>query len=138
MNYENDNKILEFLKELKTDEINIYDKSDNVDGCFITYNDMTLPYWISKADRNDLKQAVINYKELGNENYRLDLRDQGFSLNIPCDMLLNMLATLEVYAINCFNITSDHLFNVKNITNITDLTNYDHTSNYPEKLTFAF
>ena len=49
-----------------------------------------------------------------------------------------MLDKLEIYALNCFDITSKHKRNVYQISTIEEIENYDYTSGYPEKLTFTY
>ena len=73
---------------------------------------------------------------MGIETYRLDLRELGVSFTISCQNMLQMLSALEVYAIQCYNKTTDHIFNINKIENMEDLDNYDFTQGYPEKLVF--
>jgi hypothetical protein len=120
----------------KLQEIKLYDNSSKVNVCYIKYNGNIIPYWADKSERNSLKPAIQDYKSMGNDTYRLDLRDLGVSLTLPCDMLLHMLSALEVYAINCYNTTSDHMFTVKTLTSVEEVESYDYTLNYPEKITF--
>jgi hypothetical protein len=48
-----------------------------------------------------------------------------------------MLSSLEVYAIQCYNKTTDHIYNVNALTSIDEVVNYDFKSGYPEKLIFT-
>lgn len=121
----------------KIAEINHFDSSEEVNQCYIIYGDQEIPYWSSKAERNDLKQAVQDYKAKGYESYRLDLRDVGVSLTFPCDALLSMLSDLEVYAINCYNVTTDHIFAVNAMNTTEELDAYNYRIGYPEKLRFT-
>ena len=73
---------------------------------------------------------------MNRNTYRLDLRDLGLSVDIDCNKLLEMLSALEVYAIDCYNKTTDHIFNVNSLTTIEEIENYDYRSGYPEKLIF--
>lgn len=123
-------------KKDKIEEINHFDSSPEVNECYIIYNGDLLPYWSSKSERNDLKQAVQNYKDKGYETYRLDLRDVGVSLTIPCDALISMLSDLEVYAINCYNVTTDHIFAVNSLETTEEVEAYNYRIGYPEKLRF--
>ena len=86
---------------------------------------------------NDLKTAINDCLTIGRETYRLDLRDLDIYLTLPCESLLTMLAQLEVYAIDCYNTTSDHLHNINLLTIKEEIDNYDYTVNYPEKLIFT-
>lgn len=124
------------LQSFKIRELERYDESPAVNECFITYNDQLFPYWSSKSERNDLKQAVLNYRDKGYSDYRLDLRDVGVSLSFSCDALLSMLSDLEVYAIQCFNVTTDHLYAIRSLTSVDSIMSYDFTTGYPPKLTF--
>lgn len=124
------------LQSFKIRELERYDESSAVNECFITYNGQLFPYWSSKSERNDLKQAVLNYRDKGYSDYRLDLRDVGVSLSFSCDALLSMLSDLEVYAIQCFNVTTDHLYAIRSLTSVDSIMNYDFTTGYPPKLTF--
>lgn len=124
------------LQSFKIRELERYDESSAVNECFITYNDQLFPYWSSKSERNDLKQAVLNYRDKGYSDYRLDLRDVGVSLSFSCDALLSMLSDLEVYAIQCFNVTTDHLYAIRSLTSVGSIMSYDFTTGYPPKLAF--
>lgn len=124
------------LQDFKVRELERYDKSSAVNECYITYGGQVFPYWSSKTERNDLKQAVLNYRDKGHSDYRLDLRDVGVSLAFSCDALLSMLSDLEVYAIQCFNVTTDHLYTIRSLTTIASIVGYDYTTGYPPKLTF--
>ena len=68
---------------------------------------------------------------LGREFYRLDLRDKGVSLTIRCELLLQMMAALEVYAIDSFNKTTDHEFAIKALTAKDEIEDYDFKVGYP-------
>ena len=74
--------------------------------------------------------------KVGRESYRLDIRELNISLQIPCERLLTMLSELEVYAIDCYNKTSDHIFEVKKLSTIEEIEHYDYRHGYPEKLIF--
>lgn len=129
-------QILENLKKGIKAQILTYDKSENVDGCFIVYNGVTLPYWADKYERNDLKQSLRDCLSQNITSYRLDLRDVGLSITLDCDKFLEMLSLLEIYAIQCYNKTTDHLFAIDSLTTMDDVASYDFTQGYPEKLTF--
>ena len=47
-----------------------------------------------------------------------------------------MLSALEVYAIDCYNTTTDHMFAIKQLNSIEDIESYDYTTGYPDKLIF--
>lgn len=129
-------KTLEQVKEEKIAELMEYDSSSAVNEFYIHYGENTIPYWGSKADRVSLRRAVEDYIEQGIENYRLDIRDMGVSITLSCAFLLNVLRQLEVYATQCYNTTTDHIYAVNALTTIQDVEDYDYTLDYPDKLTF--
>ena len=93
-------------------------------------------YWANKSERSTLKTAIQDCLTMGIETYRLDLRELGVSFTVSCQNILQMLSALEVYAIQCYNKTTDHIFNVRRLENMEDIKNYDFTQGYPEKLIF--
>lgn len=127
---------IEKAKQRKISEIEDYDSSESVNQCFISYYGQTIPYWVDKSERNDLKSAINDCILLGKENYRLDIRDLGVSINVKCSDLLRMLSALELYAIECYNKTTDHIFAVNSLYTIESVESYDYTQDYPNKLTF--
>ena len=120
----------------KIREINNYDSSSEVNNCYIKTSNGEVSYWANKTERSALKSAVQDCIVIGRDVYRLDLRDIGVSVDINCNKLLEMLSALEVYAIDCYNKTTDHIFNVNGLTAIEEIENYDYRSGYPEKLIF--
>lgn len=127
---------LQLAKDSKVAEIEGYDNSTDVNECYIVYQGQTIPYWGIKTERASLQKAVEDYIAQDRAVYRLDLRDYGVSIPIPCLTMLDMMQKLEVYASQCYNTTSDHIFAVNKMTTVADVENYDYTIGYPSKLTF--
>ena len=124
--------LLERARQRKLRELHEYDESKEVNNCVIVYQGQEIDYWASKEERNDLKNAVRDCITIGRENYRLDLRDKGISVVIPCESLLLMLAQLEVYAIDCYNRTTDHEFFIKSLETMEEIEAYEFRGNgYP-------
>lgn len=122
--------------EKKILEIYEYDNSTEVNNCFISYGGQQIPYWADKHSRNCLKSSLNDCITKGIETYRLDLRDANVSVEFECGKLVSLLMDLEVYAIQCFNRTSDHIFAVKALSDAAEIEAYDITQGYPEKLVF--
>lgn len=120
----------------KIKEIERYDSSNEVNVCYIVKSDNTIPYWANKSERSALKSAIQDSIAMGRGIYRLDLRNIGVSVEIECEKLLSMLSALEVYAIDCYNRTTDHIFAVKQLNTIEEIENYNYQDGYPDKLTF--
>lgn len=127
---------LQRVKDRKLRELERYDESEEVNDCIIVYQGEEIHYWASKTERNDLKNAVRDCIAMGRTEYRLDLRDKGISINLPCELLLQMMAALEVYAIDCYNKTTDHEFAIKALETLEEVEAYDYKVGYPEKLRF--
>ena len=47
-----------------------------------------------------------------------------------------MLSALEVYALQCYNVTEEHKAAVNALTTIEEVDAYDYKTGYPEKLSF--
>jgi hypothetical protein len=124
-------ELLEQAKEEKLRELHEYDESAEVNDCIIVYQGQELHYWADKHERGSLGSAVSDCIALGRASYRLDLRELGVSLSIPCEMLLQMLAVLEVYAIDCYNKTTDHEFAIKAMTSVSEIDAYEFRVGYP-------
>ena len=123
----NNRKILNVISK-----INEYDKSSQV-NC-VTINGMHT--WFDKATRVGLRNSTNVLKKLGNETTSLWVNNK--EITMKCDQLTDMLDKLEIYALNCFDITSKHKRNVYKLSTIEEIENYDYTSGYPEKLTFTY
>lgn len=128
--------LLERARQRKLRELHNYDESKEVNNCVIVYQGQEIYYWASKEERNDLKNAVRDCITIGREIYRLDLRDKKLSISLPCEQLLQMLAVLEVYAIDCYNRTTDHEFTIKTLSTIDEIDAYTFKDGYPEQPKF--
>lgn len=128
--------LIKRAKSRKIDEINKYDSSKEVNICYIKTPLDTIAYWANKTERSSLKSAIQDCIAMGRETYRLDLREVGVSVDINCEKLLQMLSALEVYAIDCYNKTTDHIYAVNNLTTVEEIEAHDYRVDYPEKLTF--
>ena len=129
-------ELLSSEKEMKLNELSFFDESEEVNDCVIVYQGKELHYWADKTERNDLKNAVRDYLSMGRTEYRLDLRDKGISITLPCEALLQMMAALEVYAIDCYNKTTDHEYAIRALTTEEEVEAYDFKVGYPQKLRF--
>lgn len=124
--------LLKRAKKMKLDELHKYDESSEVNDCIIVYQGQELHYWKDKHERDALKSAVRDFITMGRTEYRLDLREAGISITIPCESLLQMMAVLEVYASDCYNRTTDHEFFIKSLTTEEEIEAYEFRGNgYP-------
>lgn len=123
-------------KQAKIRDIEHYDSSKEVNICTIQMGENSIQYWANKTERSSLKTAIQDCITMGRETYRLDLRDANISVEVPCEKLLQMLAALEVYAIDCYNKTTDHIYAVNALETLEEIEAYDFRVGYPEILIF--
>ena len=60
----------------------------------------------------------------------------NLKLDISPDAAIQMLSALELYALECYNVTAEHKAKVKAMSDIDSINSYDYTIGYPEKLKF--
>ena len=113
-------ELLENAKKRKLDELMMYDNSSEVNNCIISYQGEKILYWADKSERNALKDAIRDCISMGRNDYRLDIRDKKVSITTSCTSLLQVFTSLEVYAIDCYNRTTDHEYAIKALNTIND------------------
>lgn len=118
------------VKAQKIADIDAYDTSDAVNG--FAYQGQTM--WIDKATRVGLVNAVDSAMLLGKETITFGI--SGVSVTLPCAVAKAMLAQLELYALECYNVTLAHKNAVAELSNVAEIEAYDITAGYPSKLEF--
>ena len=127
---------LKIAKIEKCKDILKYDSSSAVNSFELRQGDQkVIDYWIDRDLRSSLEGDVKACKEISN-TYKFDIRELGTTLELNCDKFLDALTLLRQYAYTAYNVTSQHLANINNLTTLTEVENYDYTLNYPSKLIF--
>ena len=121
-------KTLKEAKEMLLAEIDAYDTSYAVNGFMLN----GLLVWLDKATRVGLMNSTTIERDLGQETTELWLGEHN--LIIKCDLAIQLLQQLEVYALKCFNVTATHKKEVNNLSTIEEINSYDITKDYPDKL----
>lgn len=119
------------LKQAKADkiaEITAYDTSSSVNGFIL--NGMLV--WLDKATRVGLMNSTTIAKSMGHQKTTLWLG--SYQLEVDCDKAIQLLSALEMYALECFNVTAAHKKEVSELDNIEVVLTYDYKSGYPDKL----
>ena len=119
------------LKQAKVDkiaEIAAYDTSDKVNGFMLN----GLLVWLDKATRVGLMNSTTIAKASGQETTTLWLG--GMKLVVDCDKAIQLLSALEMYALECFNVTASHKQAVSELTTIEEVEAYDYKKGYPKML----
>lgn len=119
---------LEEAKTEKITEITAYDTSDKVNGFMLN----GLLVWLDKATRVGLMNSTTIAKAAGQETTTLWLG--GLKLVVDCDKAIQLLSALEMYALECFNVTASHKAAVNELKTIEDVKAYDYKAGYPKML----
>ena len=85
--------------------------------------------------REEAKKAVEKCKHAGIKTVNIWYNNQP--INLLVDNALNILSAVEVYAIECFNVTSTHKKQVSSLTNLDKINSFNIKAGYPDKLTFT-
>lgn len=121
-------KTIEEAKEMLLAEIEAYDKSPAVNG--FSLNGTVV--WLDKATRVGLMNSTSITKTMGQATTTLWLGES--KMEVPCDTAIQLLSTLEMYALECFNVTAAHKKAVSELTTIEEVEKYDITAGYPAQL----
>lgn len=119
---------LEQAKVEKIAEITAYDTSSSVNGFVLN----GLLVWLDKATRVGLMNSTTIAKAEGNETTTLWFG--GLKLVVDCDKAIRLLSALEMYALECFNVTASHKAAVNELKSIEEVEVYDYKTGYPKML----
>lgn len=109
--------------------IEAYDASDSVNAFMLNGQKV----WLDKATRVGLMNSTTIAKVKGQATTTLWLGEA--KLVVDCDKAIQLLSSLEMYALECFNVTAAHKKAVNEMTMLEDVLGYDYTGGYPQKLT---
>lgn len=119
---------LEYMRKAMLAYIEKYDASSSVNA--FELNGMEV--WLDKATRVGLMNSTTIAKSMGQQKTTLWLG--SYQLEVDCDKAIQLLSALEMYALECFNVTAAHKKAVSELDNIEGVLTYDYKSGYPEKL----
>lgn len=120
--------VLQAAKGKVVEEITEHDSSSAVNSFLL--NGMQV--WLDKATRVGLMNSTTIAKSMGQEKTTLWLG--SYQLDVDCDKAIQLLSALEMYALECFNVTAAHKKEVSELNNIEAVLTYDYKSGYPDKL----
>lgn len=123
-----DGKTLEDAKGMLLREIETYDTSSSVNGFVLNGQKV----WLDKATRVGLMNSTTIAKSMGETDTTLWLGD--VKLVVACDKAIKLLSALEMYALECFNVTAAHKKAVAELQTLEEVEAYDYTKGYPEQL----
>ena len=119
---------LEKAKKEKLAAILAYDTSSDVNGLMLNGNKV----WLDKETRVGLMNSTTIAKSVGQKTTTLWLG--SIKLVVDCDKAIQLLSALEMYALECFNVTASHKQAVSELTTIEEVEAYNYKSGYPKML----
>ena len=119
---------LEKAKKEKLAAILAYDTSIDVNGFMLNGNKV----WLDKGTRVGLMNSIQITRDMGQDTTTLWF--DGYKLEVRCDMAIMLLSSLEMYALECFNVTAAHKKAVSELTTIEEVEAYDYKTGYPKQL----
>lgn len=124
------NKSIEDFRTDKIEELENYDKSDNVNIFY--YNGIAM--WFDKATRVGLINSINSAESMEIDTIMLWYND--IKIVFETEKAKNMLAQIELYAMECFNVTESHRSEILKLEDVESILRYNIKTNYPEKLNF--
>ena len=109
-------------------EIEKHDTSSAVNGFILNGQRV----WLDKATRVGLMNSTSIAKGMGQPTTTLWLGDA--KLVVECDKAIQLLSALEMYALECFNVTAAHKKAVAEMSTVEEVLGYDYTAGYPKML----
>ena len=119
---------LEKAKKEKLAAILDYDTSSDVNGFMLNGNKV----WLDKETRVGLMNSTTIAKSVGQKTTTLWLG--SMKLVVDCDKAIQLLSALEMYALDCFNVTASHKQAVSELKTIEEVEAYDYKVGYPKML----
>ena len=119
---------LEKAKKEKLAAILAYDTSSDVNGFMLNGNKV----WLDKETRVGLMNSTQITRDMGQDTTTMWF--DGYKLEVRCDMAIMLLSSLEMYALECFNVTAAHKKAVSELTTIEEVEAYDYKVGYPKQL----
>lgn len=119
---------LEKAKKAKLEAIIAYDTSSDVNGFLLNGNKV----WLDKETRVGLMNSTTIAKAAGQKTTTLWLG--GLKIVVDCDKAIQLLSALEMYALECFNVTASHKAAVSELKTIKEVEAYDYKAGYPKML----
>lgn len=115
-------------QKMVLEQIDKYDTSPSVNGFMLN----GLRVWLNKDTRVGLMNSTSIAKGMGKTTTTLWFG--GMEIEVNCDKAIGLLSALEMYALECFNVTAAHKKAVAELNTVEEVLDYDYTKGYPEQL----
>lgn len=123
--------LLEYKKTQKIADITEYDLSSNVNSFMLNGQSM----WLDRETRAVLRNTIESLEIVGRDTLNIWYGNNNIELDL--NSARQLLAVLEVYATDCYNVTAQHKIAVSQMTTIDDIEEFDITAGYPPMLHFG-
>ena len=130
-NCASEDKVVDAAKNYIIANIEKYDDSTDVNQFYVN----NIGVWFKPDERKTIEYGVRCSQSTGRSSY--DVTWNSMQVSVPCDTALQILAQIEVYALDCLNVTAKHKAAVESFTTAEEVLSYDYTTGYPEKLNFT-
>ena len=122
---------LTVARQRKISEIDLYDKSKAVEEFYLNGFGM----WYKADKRTTIRNLVESSVKEGRNEVTLWTEEEPIlPITVSCDLALDLLAKLEVYAGDALAVTQRKKAEVQALQSVEEINAYDITSGYPEKL----
>lgn len=115
-------------QKMVLEQIDKYDTSPSVNGFMLNGQRV----WLNKDTRVGLMNSTQIAKAMGKTTTTLWFG--GMQIEVNCDKAIQLLSALEMYALECFNVTAVHKKAVSEMSTVEEVLAYDYTAGYPEML----
>lgn len=115
-------------QKMVQEQIDKYDTSPSVNGFMLNGQRV----WLNKDTRVGLMNSTQIAKAMGKTTTTLWFG--GMQIEVDCDKAIGLLSALEMYALECFNVTAAHKKAVAELNTVEEVLEYDYTKGYPEQL----
>ena len=123
-----DKEALAMAVEDKLSQITLYDKSAAVNSFLLNGES----HWLDFNLRDRVFQGNERLKLMGRTDTTLWL--DGMCIELPIEQAQMLIANIEAYAKDCYNVTERHKMEVKALKTYDEVMAYDITAGYPEKI----
>ena len=115
-------------QKMVLEQIDKYDTSPSVNGFMLNGQRV----WLNKDTRVGLMNSTSIAKAMGKKTTTLWFG--GMQIEVNCDKAIGLLSALEMYALECFNVTAAHKKAVAELNTVEEVLGYDYTKGYPKQL----
>ena len=123
-----DKEAIAMAVEDKLSQITLYDKSEAVNSFLLNGES----HWLDFNLRDRVFQGNERLKLMGRTDTTLWL--DGMCIELPIEQAQMLIANIEAYAKDCYNVTERHKAKVKVLKTYDEVMAYDITAGYPEKI----